>query len=191
MNDIGDELAPSEREALEALRRDLEPPAALERNVLHDLEVRGLVRDGGRTGRRQWRWLQPVAAVAGAAALFAAGISVGGRSRGASPAAVAPARYVLFLEGEGEPPPEEEARHVQEYKAWARRLAATGRLVTGEKLAPENWHLGPSSAVPGGQAVVGFFLIAAGSDAEALEIARSCPHLTHGGRIVLRKVAPT
>src|SRR5262249_57725768 len=92
MNDIGDELAPSEREALEALRRDLEPPAALERNVLHDLEVRDLVRDGGRTGRRQWRWLQPVAAVAGAAALFAAGISLGGGAPGARPPRPPPAR---------------------------------------------------------------------------------------------------
>jgi hypothetical protein len=39
--------------------------------------------------------------------------------------------------------------------------------------------------------VSGFFLIRAGSLDEAEAIARDCPHLRHGGRVLVRDVDPT
>lgn len=54
-------------------------------------------------------------------------------------------RYVLFLEGPGEPSPEEEARRVEVYKLWARRIASAGHLVSGEKPRPEALRLGAGS----------------------------------------------
>jgi hypothetical protein len=187
MNDTDNEWTASEAEALGALRRDLPAPDPLEHAIVKELEARGLLK--GR--RRPSHWLRPISLVAGAAALFAAGFLIGGRSRNPKPSFVAQSRYVLFLEGDREPPPGEEERRVQEYKHWSRRMAAAGHMLAGEKLSTEIWRLGGAPAAAGGESVRGFFLIAARDDAEALEIARDCPHLRHGGRILLRKVAPT
>ncbi|HTD51632.1 MAG TPA: YciI family protein [Thermoanaerobaculia bacterium] len=185
MNDTDDGWTQSEREALSAQRLDLAAPEALERAVVKELEARGLLE----RRRRRPRWLRSVAVLAGAAALFAGGFLAGGRtSRPAS--SIASSRYVLFLEEDGEPSPAEEERRVREYKLWARRLAAAGHMIAGEKLSAKTWRLGAPEGAGGEDSVGGFFLIAARDDAEALEIARGCPHLRHGGRIVLRKVAP-
>jgi hypothetical protein len=81
---------------------------------------------------------------------------------------------------------------VTEYKAWARREAGAGRLIEGEKLEPQALVLGaPADGQAGSRAVAGFFVIAARDDAEALAIARGCPHLAHGGRVVVRRIART
>jgi hypothetical protein len=187
MNDTDNEWTASERDALSALRRDLPAPEPLERAVVNELKARGLLE----RRRESPRWLRAVAVLAGTAALFAAGLLIGGRSKSANPPSMAQSRYVLFLERDAAPPPEEEERRVQEYRLWTRGLAAAGHMIAGEKLSTETWRLGAANGEARGDSVRGFFLIAARDDAEALEIARSCPHLRYGGRIVLRKVAPT
>jgi hypothetical protein len=186
MNDTDNGWTASERDALGALRRDVPAPGPLERAVLKELKARGLLRMRGGPSR----WLRPIALLAGAAALFAAGFLIGGRPTSPKLPSIAQPHYVLFLEGDGEPPPGEEARRVREYKLWSRRVAAAGHMLAGEKLSTETWRLGGAPAAAGGEAVRSFFLIAARDDAEALEIARGCPHLRYGGRIILRKVAP-
>jgi hypothetical protein len=186
MNDTDSGWTPSEGDALRGLRRDVPAPGPLERAVVKELEALGLLR----MRRGPSRWLRPIALLAGAAALFAAGFLIGGRPTRPQLPPGAQSRYVLFLEGNGEPSPGEEARRVREYKLWSRSVAAAGHMLAGEKLSTETWRLGAADGAGGGDSVRGFFLIAARDDAEALEIARGCPHLRYGGRIVLRKVAP-
>jgi len=85
---------------------------------------------------------------------------------------------------------------VSEYKEWARGLAVQGHLAGGEKLAPEETILGAGAALGPARATPwapesrlgGFFMIAARDQAEAVAIARGCPHLRYGGRIILRRV---
>ena len=127
-----------------------------------------------------------------AAALLAIGVAIGARASGSRSAEAGLPRYVLFLEGADSLSPEEESRRVAEYKSWARRVAGEGHLVSGEKLRPEVLRLGNTtdSGANGGESVRGYFVIAARDDREALEIARGCPHLRHGGRIVVRPIAP-
>jgi hypothetical protein len=185
MSDTDNEWTVSERDALGALRCDLPVSDPLERAVVKELEARGLLE----RHRGPSRWLRAVAVLAGAVALFAAGF-LAGRPRSPRPSSIAWSRYALFLEGDGEPSPAEEERRVQEYKLWSRSMAAAGHMIAGEKLSTETWRLGVAAGAAGEDSVRGFFLIAARDDAEALEIARGCPHLRHGGRIVLRKVAP-
>jgi hypothetical protein len=187
MNEMDEELTPDERDSLAALKRDLPPSDALERSVLRALAARGLVRAIGMPQRRR---LRPLLLLAGAAALFAAGVLAGARAQTARTPSDGLPRYVLFLEGTGEPSVEEEARRVHEYKSWARGLAAAGHLVAGEKLSDGATRLGEGGGPSGGDSVRGFFVIAAADDAQALEIARGCPHLRYGGRIVVRKIAP-
>lgn len=188
MNETHEDLTTAERDALAALRKDVQPSPALEEAVLGRLAPLGLVRGRGAASRR---WLRPTLLLAAAAGLFLAGLLAGGQGFRAQTPSTSLPRYVLFLEGSGpEPPAREEALRVQEYKSWARRMAGEGHLVAGEKLSPKATRVGGASAPAGGESVRGYFVIAAADDAQALTIARGCPHLRYGGWIVLRKIDP-
>lgn len=85
---------------------------------------------------------------------------------------------------------------------FAGRLAAEGKLKGGAPLMPE--EEGARIRAKGRQPIVsdgpfletkevigGFFLIEVGSRAEALEIAKRCPHALHGiGPVELREILP-
>jgi hypothetical protein len=137
-----------------------------------------------------WRW--PTLLLAGVV-LFVAGALVGRQLPTPAPRPVG-ARFILFLDDpQGRERDAEEAGRVREYGAWARQQRAAGLLVGGEKLEPTALALegdGPPvpTAVPA--AVVGGYFIVVASDLEAaVAIARTCPHLRHGGRIVIRPIA--
>lgn len=91
----------------------------------------------------------------------------------------------------------DEPKRIEEYSAWARGLAEQGKLSAGEKLANKGVVLSGTgerptsrSEQPGGKkaGVAGFFIIAAASQSDALAIARTCPHVRHGGTIELRPI---
>jgi hypothetical protein len=186
MNASDQDWSAEERSGLEALRVEQTPPEALEAAVVSALVERGLVR---RASVPFARWFQIAAALAAAACLFSAGLFVGSRP-GRSPGRPDRPRYLLLLEGADTLTPEEEARRVVEYRAWAHREAGAGRLLSGEKLEPAARTLGVEPARSGGgESVRGFFIIVAKDDAEALAIAHGCPHLAHGGRVVVRRIA--
>jgi hypothetical protein len=87
--------------------------------------------------------------------------------------------------------PEEEERRVKEYGAWARAQRAAGRLLEGEKLEEDGVRLEGERATSQASAgdPRGYFIVAAPSLEDALRIAKSCPHLRHGGRIAVRRIA--
>ncbi len=188
MNDDDRDWTTGERAQLEALRLEHEPPQALEGAVIRALTRRSLIQPAPARRRAPWVWmLTPLAA----AVLFSGGLFVGSRQgrRAGSPGLP---RYLLLLEGADTHNAEEEAQRVVEYRTWARREARAGRLLSGEKLEPEALSLGADSGRPaGGVFVSGFFIIVARDDTEALAIAKGCPQLRRGGRIVIRKIAPT
>lgn len=189
MDEARDELTAAETAALASLRTEVPPDEGLERKVVKALATRGLVRTGA--GARGV-WPKRLTMLAAAAALLAIGVAIGVRTSGSRPSVAGLPRYVLFLEGPDSLSPEEESHRVAEYKSWARRVAGEGHLVSGEKLRPEVLHVGnaPGSAANGGELVRGYFVIAARDNREALEIASGCPHLRHGGWIVVRPIAP-
>ncbi len=184
---IEDEAGPELREAISGLQREKTAPAAVEERVVSALRARGVIRrDRGRRTRRVWL-------AAAAAGLLAAGFLLGrGFPPRPAPGSASP-RFALFLlRGAESVPqrPEEEAARVAEYRAWARGLAGAGRLVTGEKLEDRGERIGgPSSAAPA-EEIRGFFVISASNFEDALAVARGCPHLRHGGRILVRPIAP-
>jgi hypothetical protein len=171
---------------LKALDREIAPAALLEARVLRTLRGRGLLRRSG-TGTA-WRALVGAAA---AVILFTAGY-LAGRPTGGT--AVEGRRYVLLLyEDAAFAPSQPEEQLVAEYSAWAASLGQEGRLDLGEKLANEELVLRPGadSALAETGAIGGFFVIRAGSDAEAVTIAKTCPHLKYGGRIAVRAIVET
>lgn len=135
-----------------------------------------------------------LASSAGAFALSAEGESP-------KPATVKPdtqAQYILLLYERAERPAEtaaEEKAVVAEYKAWAGELARQGKVVGGEKLADSGSMVQKAGVVrtnfgskDAGQRLAGYFLLRAASHEEALEIAKTCPHVTRGGRVELRPI---
>lgn len=173
-----------------------EVPRSLEIRVASSLETASLLRHG----RSQHAWRLPlVAAIAAGVLCFLAGQWTESRRRSDDDPTLRPAvsstslRFVLLLYGPSEK--RSTAGDVEEHRQWARHLAAEGHSVSGEKLAPEEPSLrrdsAPTSSTNAGETLQGFFVISARSDAEAMAIARSAPHVRHGGRIVVRRIEPT
>lgn len=186
MNDFDDH---SELRELASLPREMEPPPEVEDRVVEALKERGLIT--GRHPRRMASWWQLAAA-----ALIAA--TLGWMGRGfAEPAgvpAVAEREFLLLLsEPEELRTTKSEAELVEEYRGWASNLGRQGRLVDSAKLESGGQLLRSSieaqpSHPPGGglETVTGYFLVRADSWEEALEFARTCPHLGYGGEISVR-----
>jgi hypothetical protein len=76
---------------------------------------------------------------------------------------------------------------VTEYTAWARELATAGQLVLGEELDDREIPLGAAGVLPGPR-ITGLFVLALDNEEAALAVARGCPHLKHGGGIILRPI---
>jgi hypothetical protein len=86
----------------------------------------------------------------------------------------------------------------REYMDWADRVRAQGRLKAGSKLTDDAGRIlrgndGRVSTTDGPfveskEIVGGYFLLSAGSYAEACRIAEDCPHLKYGSYIEVRQV---
>lgn len=198
MNDEHEDDAPSpeERRALEELPREAAPPPELAERLVLELKRRGALRaDAAATPHPVWRVRRPLA-LAAALALFAAGLGAGAFFRagpGSSARSAGGPRYVLLLYRGTDASalaPAHEAARVGEYRDWAIGLRKRGVSVSGEKLAPESVTLGPapeSAASP----LLGYFVVEAASRADAEAVAKECPHLRHGGVVVVRPISET
>ena len=175
----------------------VEPPADLEQRVRATLESRGLVRQDAippavrLAGSRRAAWLARVG-------LLAAGVVIGvlakssvGSSGGRPSGAAVAGQYVLLLYGD--PADDTGTVHVareREYGQWAATLRDGAKWVGGHELADVVDRLGPASPVsPTADRLAGYFVIEAPSRQRAAEVARSCPHLKYGGRIVVMTIA--
>jgi hypothetical protein len=90
--------------------------------------------------------------------------------------------------------PEQMRSIVGEYRDWAQRLDAEKRLVSAEKLGTDSRWLAPDGsqlAIDQAEIVSGFFLLRARDYDEALQLARSSPHLKYGGTIEVRAIEST
>lgn len=112
------------------------------------------------------------------------------------------AHYMLLLHEDpsafAEATPETMQGIIGEYVAWRRKLASEGRLVGGEKLKDEGGrHLvmrehavvvtdGPFAEAK--EVLGGYFTIEAAGYDEAVEIAKTCPHLKYQSRVELREI---
>ncbi len=96
----------------------------------------------------------------------------------------------------------DEAREIAEsYVGWMKGLAADGTLVAGDKLTLDGGKVvdgaGDEVTVTDGpytetkEVLGGYLKVRAADYAAAVTIARSCPHIVHRGRIMVRRVLGT
>ena len=155
-------------------------------------ELRDRVRASLRrrvTSPPRVRW--SIAAIGLLAAGFLLGTLVRPSVPGASRAA-ATGQYVVLLYGDA--PDDTGTVHVQrerEYGRWASALGDGVRWVGGSELHDVVVRLGPAVAAsePATERLAGYFVIEAPSRERAAEVARTCPHLRYGGRVVVMTVA--
>lgn len=193
-----DDLTPEERAALRALPLEAAPPAALEERVVAALRDRGLLR---RRPRPHVLGSAGLLRLAAEVLLFAAGLGMGAAvfyrpptpslpTKGdASPLASGPLFLLLLYAGPGNQAGDEATR-VAEYGAWAASLRKEGRLLGAERLGSERRVLGGVGGEGEPAVPRGYFLFRASGLEEALEIARSCPHLRHGGQVSVQPIDP-
>lgn len=151
-------------------------PADLKPTLVRTLGDLGLLSTPPRRGPAVWvPWAS--------AALFAVlGFVVGRGASSVTPAPGEGAAYVLLLTGGASLTPEENAARRGEYGAWLRDIKRRGVSASGMEL------VGPRHELPRSgrnEPVVGYFIINARDEAEALTIASANPHLRHGGGVTL------
>ncbi len=179
---------------LRSLHEEHSPPPDLKGRVMHQLRRRGTLK----TSRP--RWLALTAAVA-AVAVFGLGVLTG-RGRQDVVTQSTGERYALLLYQDSTfTPAASEQALLNEYRAWAVQLRRSGLQVGSEHLEWTAGQLAPRGTdiavepgdmgAPGGGGgqLTGFFIVSAASDSAAIVVARGCPHLRRGGRIVVRHVA--
>ena len=175
-----DDTTDSSRGYLRGKLPPVEPPSELEARVKQSLTDRGLIVS---QARRSKILRQAIGIGAVAASFLFTGIFIGRNSESA--AAPNGQRYALLLyRGESAPGAESTDRR-KEYGEWLESVASNDRSFSGEELEPALATLGPPAA---SAPLVGFFIVRAKSDAGARDIARTSPHLKHGGTIVLQRI---
>lgn len=143
----------------------------LESEVVGKLKEAGMIKSKPRTHAAA------VAVFLSAAAVVAVGLQTGQLSQPRS----AEHQYILALYSA----PNSPGGNSKEYGAWARaHRAGPARVTGGDELAPAVATLG--SSAPAGPQLVGFFRISADTDADAVALARTTPHLQHGGSVSIR-----
>ena len=111
-------------------------------------------------------------------------------------------KYMLLLhdrtDGFAAMSPEQMQQVIQKYMAWGDKLRASGTITDGQKLTDEPGRVirtnggqvrvtdGPYSETK--EVLGGYYTVQATTYEEAIEIARSCPHVEYGGTIEVRQV---
>ncbi|HJQ35742.1 MAG TPA: hypothetical protein VKB93_01255 [Thermoanaerobaculia bacterium] len=141
--------------------RELPPPPGLDRKIAHELRRQGLLRR-----RPTFAYLAAAAALVVLVVWFV------------RPAPPAPNYILLLYES-----PRFTGGNRAEYGQWARQMRPL--IVGGEELGSQDVFANVPEPAP---KLAGYFLIDAADDAGAMRVARACPHLRHGGAVVLRKI---
>jgi hypothetical protein len=112
---------------------------------------------------------------------------------------VATSEYMLLFRNTGwhkELSAQEIQEHMARFTAWFEKLNSEGKFRLGGPLAHQGKTLTSKTNVIDGpfaeskEAIAGFFIIRAGSLAEAVETARGCPGLDFGQTVDVRAIMP-
>jgi hypothetical protein len=180
--------------AYENLSKEAAPSPELENRILSVLRNQGLV---GRK-RSSHSFFKLAATIAACILFFLAGVYFQKESRPTvqSTVSMTEKTFAFFLiEDEHFQKPQNEAElqeRIDLYRSWGRRLKDKGVLVNGTKLKDERYLLSANGAEREADTseIAGYFLIDATNLSNALEIARTCPHLRFGGKIEIRQIHP-
>lgn len=196
----------------DSLPTEIPPPASLEDRTVDLLRQRGLLEDErhGSTPSTGWRSVRASFAIAACVAVLALGVVIGRMSAftDSTPAGSLTGAetdlYALMLyetSGYDRPSGSEAMARYSEYGQWIAMARERDQFVTGEDFdAQHGWLLVPTDAgVDIQQRLVtdrsaplsGVLFIRADDPDAALQLARTLPHIRHGGEVVVQKTIRT
>jgi hypothetical protein len=172
------------RDALSRLHPEVEPPPGVEDRLVGALRARGDIVAKPRFPR----WL------IGTGLAAAAVLAIVLLQRPFTTPSSEPEFLLLIAEDSLYAPPSDSAEaqsRVAEYTEWAGRLAGAGKLVSAGELAYAGTDVraegnSPSIIDMKTGVVSGYFLVRAGSLAQAEQLAAESPHLKYGGTVTVR-----
>lgn len=157
-----------------------DPIMGMEEEIIMRLKNEGLISKS-RTSFRQ-----PLALGAVLAAAVAGMFTL----QNSQPAAAPGQLFVLALYSDDSyrAPPSGDRSRAKEYGEWARAHSeGAAAVVGGEELEPSVMTLGTAPAPT--NELVGFFTVRARSEADAVALAKTTPHLRYGGAVSVRPAA--
>ena len=101
-------------------------------------------------------------------------------------------KFILFFRG-GRPSPEKRDENMKEWNAWMANLFKAGVVDSGLPLTDEAVSVSEAGARKfheGSHDVSGYLIINVSSAEEAVEIAKSAPHIAFGGSTEVREAMP-
>ncbi len=189
MNESPEEVTRSdlEKRAYSQLPRAKQPAEPLEGRVIRGLRQHGWLRsEASEWGARQLR-LATALGLAFALGSLASWAVL--RKGDEAPLVAETGDYFLLLYGNPERPEENGAQRAKEYAQWATNARHDGRTIDGERLSSQRAMLPETGDPTAATQLQGFFRFTASDFRSAMDFAKSCPHLSHGGRLELRETA--
>lgn len=181
-----DNLTPEEKKLFESLKQEAEPPKLLEKNIISQLETKGLIKS--RTSFKIVPLLQWAATIALAIACFFGGKYYQQQNTKVM-TSIEPAKgYILLLHEDNRFQPGEPLAMFQEYGQWLQNTAQKGVKITGQELKVESVLVSNEGVQDQNteRRTTGYFLIEAPNLAEALKVAETNPHVKYGGIVELK-----
>lgn len=167
--------------------KEMTPPDYLEKRVVEQLVKEGLIKKSGTVNY----YIKVVGSIAAAILIFICGMYLE-RIITSPPVEIDPSLgYLLILHEDNSFQPQDEQAMFQEYSTWMHQVSDAGVKITGQELKYE------SSVVSGPAKVkqfdgsengktTGYFIVEAKSMDEAIQIAKTSPHIKYGGSIEVK-----
>lgn len=183
-----EELSNYEKKIFGRLKREERLPAGLEKRIIEQLKSNHLIESKTYEMNPTLKW---VAAAAAAVLLFFIGNYTGQQS-GVAQAIDPSMGYMLILHEDDQFKPGEPQEMYQEYAGWMQNTMAKGIEMTGHELKNEAAIVDQRQNVKNldensAKKTTGYFILEAESLEEALEVAKSNPHIKYGGTIEVKQ----
>lgn len=196
----------------DSLPTEIPPPASLEDRTVDLLRQRGLLEASRHhpAPSAGWRRLRASLAVAAGVAVLSLGVVIGRMSVLVNPApggvltGAEQGLYALLLyetSGYDRPSGAESLARYGEYSKWIAMARNREQFVTGEDFdVRQGWLLAPTASgvevqqrlkTDQSAPLSGVLFIRAESPESALQLAKTLPHIRHGGEVVVQKTIPT
>jgi hypothetical protein len=172
-----EDLSPKEKELFNTLSRQASHNLALESRIVDHLRKEGLIKAASSRIKITLRW---AALIVFGIGLFLFGAFYSSALKEDS------YTFILLLSNSEQMFTEDPSGRFEEYGRWSTEIQKQGISITGEKLSSSKVTIGTTENT--GSIFTGFFLVSVSSEAEAVKLAGTCPHIKYGGAIEIRKI---
>ncbi len=173
-----EDLTHKEKQMFNSLSRQAAHDRVLEGRIVDQLRKERLITTHSSKMKMTLRWAALV--------VFAIGLFLFGAYYSSALTEGDNYNYILLLSNSKQQFTNDPIDRFEEYGRWSKGIQKQGITITGEKLSTSKVTIGAIENT--GSDFSGFFLLSVSSEAEAVRLASTCPHVKYGGAIEIRKI---